>query len=81
MIQILMNSSNRITIDPNICHGKPCIRGLRYPVTNVLEWLSSGMTFEEILEDYKDLEREDILAALEYAARLTRIKRLEVISA
>ena len=81
MIQILMISSNRITIDPNICHGKPCIRGLRYPVTNVLEWLSSGMTFEEILEDYKDLEREDILAALEYAARLTRIKRLEVISA
>jgi uncharacterized protein (DUF433 family) len=76
-----MVSNNRITIDPNICHGKPCIRGLRYPVTNVLEWLSSGMTFEEILEDYADLEREDILAALEYAARLSRIKRLEVISA
>ena len=57
-----MNLNQRITIDSNICHGKPCIRGLRYPVTNILEWLSSGMTIEQILEDYEDLEREDILA-------------------
>ena len=63
--------SDRITIDPSVCHGKPCIRGLRYPVENVLEWLASGMTTEEILADYEDLEREDILAALAYAARLT----------
>jgi uncharacterized protein (DUF433 family) len=69
----------RITIDPAICHGKPVIRGLRYPVENVLEWLASGMTIEEILADYEDLEREDILAALAYAARLTRVKRLEVL--
>jgi uncharacterized protein (DUF433 family) len=41
----------RITIDPEICHGKPCIRGLRYPVENILEWLSSGMTIADILED------------------------------
>ena len=68
---------NRITIDPAVCHGKPCIRGLRYPVENVLEWLASGMTIEEILTDYEDLEREDILDALSYAARLTHIKRLE----
>ncbi len=58
--------SDRITIDPAVCHGKPCIRGLRYPVENVLEWLASGMSTEEILRDYEDLEREDILAALSY---------------
>ena len=60
--------SDRITVDPLVCHGKPCIRGLRYPVENVLEWLASGMTTEEILRDNEDLEREDILAALSYAA-------------
>jgi uncharacterized protein (DUF433 family) len=52
----------RITIDPHICHGKPCIRGLRYPVEILLELLSAGMTVEEILADYEDLEREDIFA-------------------
>jgi len=67
---------SRITIDPEICHGKPCIRGLRYPVETILEWLAAGMTTEEILADYEDLEREDILAALGYAARLTHVKRL-----
>jgi uncharacterized protein (DUF433 family) len=66
----------RITIDPEICHGKPCIRGLRYPVESLLELLSSGMTIEEILRDYEDLERDDILAALEYAARITQVKRI-----
>ena len=49
-----------ITLDPNVCHGKPCIRGLRYPVENVLEWLAGGMTVEEILSDYEDLTRDDI---------------------
>lgn len=73
--------SDRITIDPAVCHGKPCIRGLRYPVENVLEWLASGMSTEEILKDYEDLEREDILAALSYAARLTHVKRLEHLAA
>ena len=68
---------DRITIDPDICHGKPSIRGLRYPVENILELLSSGMTTDEILADYEDLERDDILAALEYATRLSHIKRLE----
>lgn len=57
---------NRITIDPNICHGKPTIRGLRYPVDNMLELLASGMTIEELLEDYPDVEKEDILACLQY---------------
>ena len=73
--------SDRITIDPAVCHGKPCIRGLRYPVETVLEWLASGMTTDEILKDYEDLEREDVLAALAYAARLTHVKRLEHLAA
>jgi uncharacterized protein (DUF433 family) len=57
----------RITTDPNICHGKPVVRGLRYPVQTILELLAAGMTHEEILEDYEDLEEEDILACEEYA--------------
>ena len=72
-----MNSHDRITIDPDICHGKPTIRGLRYPVETILELLSGGMTSEEILADYEDLEREDILAVLNYATRLSQVKRIE----
>lgn len=68
---------SRITLNPAICHGRPCIRGLRYTVEFLLELLSSGMTFDEILADYADLDREDILAALAYAARLSRVGRLE----
>lgn len=71
-----MIESERITLDPAICHGKPCIRGLRYPVENLLELLAGGMTIEQILADHEDLEREDILAALAYAARLTHVKRM-----
>ncbi len=66
----------RITIDPEICHGKPVIRGLRYPVENMLELMASGMTTEELLEDYPDLEKEDFLACLEYAAKLTQVKSI-----
>lgn len=66
----------RITIDPAISHGKPCIRGLRYPVETVLQWLSSGMSYDEILEDYPDLERDDILAVLLYASRLSQVKHI-----
>lgn len=69
----------RITIDPEICHGKPCIRHMRYPVESILELLSSDMTIEEILADYEDLEREDILAALAFAARLSQVKRLDAV--
>jgi len=72
---------DRITMDPAVCHGKPCIRGLRYPVETILQWLSSGMTTEQILGDYQDLEREDILAVLAYAARLAEIKRVETLVA
>ena len=70
----------RITIDPTICHGKPCIRGLRYPVEMILELLSSGMTHEEILDDYADLEEGDILAALDFAARLSQVKRMRTLA-
>ena len=66
----------RITLDPNICHGKPCIRGLRYPVEFILELLISGMNTKEIIDDYDDLEHEDILAALLFAARLTQVKSI-----
>ncbi len=72
-----MIATERVTLDLAICHGKPCIRGLRYPVENLLELLAGGMTIEQILADYEDLEREDILAALSYAARLTHVKRVE----
>jgi uncharacterized protein (DUF433 family) len=66
----------RISISPEICHGKPCIRGLRYPVEFLLELLSSGMTHEEILTDYDDLEESDILAVLLFAARLSQVKNI-----
>jgi len=69
----------RITINPDICHGKPCIRGLRYPVDMILELLSGGMTHQEILADYDDLEPEDILAVLAFAARLTQVKRVQAV--
>jgi len=71
----------RITIDPSICHGKPCIRGLRYPVETLLELLASGMSVEEVLADYEDLTQEDILACLAYAARLTQVNRINHIAA
>ncbi len=66
----------RITIDSEICHGKPSIRGLRYPVETILQLLSSGMSTEEILEDYEDLEKEDVMASLLYASKLTEVKSI-----
>ena len=71
-----MSSSllERITIDPDICHGEPCVHGLRYPVEFLLELLSSGMTHDEILADYDDLEEDDILSVLLFATRLSQVK-------
>ncbi len=63
---------DRITIDPEICHGKPTIRNKRYTVDLILDLLSSGSTHAEILEDYPNLEEEDILACLAYATRVTK---------
>ncbi len=67
----------RITIDPQICHGKPVVRGLRYPVETLLELMSAGMTMDQILADYEDLERDDLLAVLSYATKLSQVKRTE----
>lgn len=64
-----MEQVNRITVDPNMCGGRPCIRGLRVRVKDVLEMLASGMTKEEILNDFPYLEAGDISASLEYAAK------------
>jgi uncharacterized protein (DUF433 family) len=69
-----MNLLERITVDPEICHGKPCIRGMRYPVETLLELMSSGMKPEEILADYPDLEPEDLRACLVYATQLARTR-------
>lgn len=63
-----MSRLERITSDLAVCHGQPTVRGLRYPVENLLELLSGGMTVEEVLADYPDLERDDLLAALEFGA-------------
>ena len=72
----MKNLLNRITIDPEICHGKPTIRGLRYPIEIILQLMSSGMTIDEILEDYEDLETEDIMAVLMYASKLSEVKSI-----
>lgn len=63
-----MSRLERITVDPGVCHGKPTVRGMRMLVQTILELLASGMTFDEVLADYPYLEREDLLAALEYGA-------------
>ncbi len=65
---------SRITVNPAICHGQPTVRGLRYPVQNILELLASGMTDAEILADYEDLEVDDLRGCQAYAAELLKAK-------
>jgi uncharacterized protein (DUF433 family) len=72
---------SRITIDPAVCHGKPVVRSLRYPVDMILELMSSGMTHEEILADYADLEEEDLRAVLAFAAKLAQTKQFAHLAA
>lgn len=62
-----MELISRVTVDPEVCHGKPCIRGMRWPVEVILDMLGSGMTIDEILSDHPELEREDIFASLQFA--------------
>jgi uncharacterized protein (DUF433 family) len=62
-----MRQLERITLNKDICHGKPCIRGMRWPVEVIIDLLGSGMTIDEILEDHPELEKEDILASLNFA--------------
>ncbi|MBK9335847.1 MAG: DUF433 domain-containing protein [Lewinellaceae bacterium] len=76
-----MNLLNRITLNPNVCFGKPTIRNMRYPVEMILDLLSAGMTENELLEDYPDLEREDIRACLVFAAKLTQVKSIHKVLA
>jgi uncharacterized protein (DUF433 family) len=65
---------SRITIDPEICHGKPVIRGLRYPVESILEYLAAGDSFDDALAEFPDLERDDLLACLEFAKRSLQLR-------
>ncbi len=73
-----MKYAGRITINPSICHGKPCIRGMRWPVEVVLDLLLSEMSIAEILEDHPELEKEDIWASLEYAKLLVSGKSVNI---
>jgi uncharacterized protein (DUF433 family) len=74
------NLISRITINPEVCHGKPTIRNMRYPVEMILDLLSSGMTFQEILEDYPAIEENDIKACLAYASKLIDVKILSKVA-
>jgi uncharacterized protein (DUF433 family) len=70
----------RITIDANVCHGKPCIRSKRYTVESILEYLAGGDRVEDILAEFTDLEQDDILACLNYAAMAIRTKSITVLN-
>ena len=68
----------RISVNPNVCFGKPCIRGHRIWVSLILDQLASGMTVEQVLEQYPQLSREDILACVAYGAEMSRERFVEV---
>ncbi|BAZ20073.1 hypothetical protein NIES4073_09470 [Kalymmatonema gypsitolerans NIES-4073] len=72
------NLLSRISIDPNICSGKPCIRGHRIWVSLILGLLASGETIEKILEEYPSIERQDVLACLAYGAEMSRDVFVEI---
>ena len=69
---------SRISIDPNICFGKPCIRGHRLWVSLILDFLASGMTVKDILQEYPDLEEADILAWIAYGAEMARERYIDI---
>jgi uncharacterized protein (DUF433 family) len=71
----------RITVNADICHGKPTIRNMRYPVEMVMELLSSGMTWKEIMKDYPAIVEDDIRACLLYATKLSRVKTMHKVFA
>ncbi len=76
-----MSRLDRITSNPEICHGQPTVRGLRYPVEMLLELLAGGMTTEDIIDDHPDLERDDVLAALEFGALASGQRRVVSLAA
>lgn len=69
---------SRIAVDPRICFGKPCVRGTRIWVSLLLDFLASGATIDEILENYPQLKREDILAAIAYGAEMSRERYVDL---
>ncbi len=69
---------SRITINPQVCFGKPCVRGHRIWVSLILDFLASGMSVEEVLEDYPDLSRQDVLACIAYGAEMSRERYVEI---
>ncbi|MGE0471757.1 MAG: DUF433 domain-containing protein [Nitrospira sp.] len=69
---------SRITVDPAVCHGKPCIRGLRYPVESILEYLAGGDSVERVLAEFSDLERDDILPCLECSRKILAAKSVHL---
>lgn len=71
----------RITIDPNVCHGKPTLRGTRYLVESILEYLAGGDSVDQILAEFPDLERDDILACIAYANEALKFKDIRSINA
>ncbi|HID94330.1 MAG TPA: DUF433 domain-containing protein [bacterium (Candidatus Stahlbacteria)] len=73
-----MEVFDRITIDPKVFGGKPCIRGMRFPVSKVLNLLASGMSIDEILNDYPYLERDDILQSIKYSAWVLEEEKVEI---
>ena len=74
----LTNPLSRISVDPQICFGKPCIRGTRIWVSLLLDFLASGSSIEEVLEQYPQLKREDILAAIAYGAEMSRERYVDL---
>ncbi len=74
----MKNLLDRISVDPNVCFGKPCIKGTRIWVSLILDFLANGMTYEEILEEYPSLTLEDIRAAIAYGAEMSRERFVEV---
>jgi len=81
LVWIMQSLLTRITINPEVCHGKPVVRNLRYPVESLLEYLAAGDTFDDLLREFPDLEREDLLACLEFAARSLQVKSQHLVLA
>lgn len=75
-----MEYLERITLDPKVMHGKPAIRNMRFSVAQMLELLAGGMSFQDILDDYPFLEKEDIQACLNYAVRIVNTKQIMAIA-
>ena len=72
---------DRITIDPLVCHGKPTVKGMRYTVESILEYLAGGDGFEDVLSEFPDLTRDDLLACLQFATLSLKLKSQRFVAA